>query len=94
MKKTYKVVNKVRFVCFLVLVGGLLGLTVLPGLVGADDGVREIVLTAQAGDTLWDLCADYVPVRTDQRDYIEKVKYYNQKKTSALTVGETIRLPQ
>lgn len=96
MKRHWKVQNKKRLTCAVSALALIVVLCfqVMPRFAGADDGVREVIVTAQAGDTLWDLCTQYKPARYELRDYIEKVKYCNQKSDSSLSVGEQLRFPK
>lgn len=96
MNKKWKVRNKKRLTCSVSILAMvfILCVGVLPRWVGADDGIREVIVYAQAGDTLWDICSAHKPDRADLRDYIQKVKYINNKQDSSLTVGEQLRLPK
>lgn len=59
----------------------------------ADSGVHEITLTADAGDTLWQLCEPYCPKNMNLRTFVDKVKYENGLKNSALSIGQEIVIP-
>ena len=59
----------------------------------ADDGIHEIVVTADAGDTLWDICKVYQPDDMDLRLFIDKVMYVNDLHSSALSIGQEIVIP-
>ncbi|MBE7036062.1 MAG: LysM peptidoglycan-binding domain-containing protein [Ruminococcaceae bacterium] len=59
----------------------------------ADDGSSRVTVIADSGDTLWSICEQYKPEDTDLRLYIDKVKYLNKLKSSALSIGQEIVLP-
>ncbi len=59
----------------------------------ADDGTHQIVVTADAGDTLWSICEPYKPDDMDLRLFIDKVKYMNKIRSSALSIGQEIVIP-
>lgn len=59
----------------------------------ADDGIHEIIVTADAGDTLWDICALHKPDDMDLRLFIDKVMYVNDLRSSALSIGQEIVIP-
>ena len=56
----------------------------------ADDGIESVTVTVAGGDTLWDICTPYKPTRMDIRDFIAKVKYENNLKTSELFIGQEL----
>ncbi len=59
----------------------------------ADDGIDSVTVTVAGGDTLWDICTPYKPARMDIRDFIAKVKYENNLKTSELFIGQELVIP-
>ncbi len=59
----------------------------------ADNGIHEVTVTADSGDTLWTLCEPYKPEKMDLRLFIEKVKYENNLNSSALSIGQEIVMP-
>jgi len=59
----------------------------------ADMEDEGIVVIAEPGDTMWEICEENLPANTDLRDYVYKVKYINKMKTMELSVGQEIFLP-
>ncbi len=59
----------------------------------ADNGVHEVTLTADSGDTLWTLCEPYKPDGMDLRLFIDKVQYLNKLPSAGLSVGQEIVIP-
>lgn len=59
----------------------------------ADNGIHEVTVTAESGDTLWTLCEPYKPEKMDLRLFIEKVKYENNLKNACLSIGQEIVIP-
>ena len=59
----------------------------------ANDKQSGIIVIAQPGDTMWEICEENLPANEDLRDYIYKVKYINKMKTMELSVGQEIFLP-
>lgn len=59
----------------------------------ADDGSHQVTVIADSGDTLWSICEEYKPEDMDLRLFIDKVKYTNRIKSSALTIGQEIVIP-
>ncbi len=59
----------------------------------ADDGSHQVTVIADTGDTLWSICEQYKPEDMDLRLFIEKVKYTNRIKSSALSIGQELVIP-
>ncbi len=59
----------------------------------ADNGIHEVRVIADKGDTLWSLCEPYTPEGMDLRLFIEKVKYENKLSSSGLEIGQEIVIP-
>ncbi len=59
----------------------------------ADNGIHEVTVTAESGDTLWTLCEPYKPEKMDLRLFIEKVKYENHLQNACLSIGQEIVIP-
>ena len=59
----------------------------------ANNTEEYITVVAEPGDTLWEICEENLPANVDLRNYVYKVKYINEMKTSAIDVGQEIILP-
>ncbi|MBR5236595.1 MAG: hypothetical protein IKW06_04415 [Clostridia bacterium] len=59
----------------------------------ADNGIHEITVIADTGDTLWSLCEAYKPEGMDLRLFIDKVSYINKLESSCLSIGQEIVIP-
>lgn len=59
----------------------------------ADNGIHEIRVIADRGDTLWSICEAHKPEDMDLRLFIDKVKYINELESSALSIGQEIIIP-
>ena len=73
--------------CTIIFIGSL------SGWVLADNGVDNVTVIVDSGDTLWDICAPYVPDNMDIRDFIAKVKYVNKLPSSNLEIGTELVIP-
>lgn len=99
MKRRYKKnqfrekAKKQRRTLAVALIFSFLVLGGLSAFVLADDGVDKVTVTADSGDTLWDICEQYKPDNMDLRDFIAKVKYKNHIRDSALSIGQEIIIP-
>lgn len=45
------------------------------------------------GDTIWNIALRYKPNRYDVRDMVYRIKEFNNKDTSHIYPGETIKIP-
>ena len=59
----------------------------------ADNGVHEVTITADSGDTMWSICEPYCPEGMDIRLFIDKVMYENHITNSSLSIGQEIVIP-
>ena len=78
-------------VYIIMAVVGILFLTSLAPL--ADNGIQEITVIADTGDTLWSICQEHKPEGMDLRLFIDKVMYENDLKSSCLEIGQEIVIP-
>ncbi len=59
----------------------------------ADNGIHEVTVIAENGDTLWSICQEYKPEGMDLRLFIDKVMYENDLSQSCLEIGQEIVIP-
>ncbi|MBE7022048.1 MAG: LysM peptidoglycan-binding domain-containing protein [Ruminococcaceae bacterium] len=82
--------QRMRLYGFLTVICLLFACTLAPL---ADNGIHEVCVIADAGDTLWSICEAFKPEDMDLRLFIEKVKYENKLTSSALSIGQEIVIP-
>lgn len=78
---------------YMFLLCAFIFITSLSGWVMADSGIDNVTVIVDSGDTLWDICREYVPEKMDIRDFIEKVKYVNKLSSSNLEIGTELVIP-
>ncbi len=78
---------------YMFLLCAFIFITSLSGWVMADSGIDNVTVIVDSGDTLWDICYEYVPEKMDIRDFIEKVKYVNKLSSSNLEIGTELVIP-
>ena len=84
--------NQIRMLYMLIL--SLMVFVVgISGFVTADSGVDNVNVIVDTGDTLWDICSEFVPEDMDIRTFIEKVKYVNKLTSSNLSIGTELIIP-
>ncbi len=59
----------------------------------ADNGIHEVTVIADTGDTLWSICQEYKPEDMDLRLFIDKVMYENGLDNSCLEIGQELVIP-
>lgn len=97
MTKRYKVVNKVRFTIFVVLM--ILAITTFAnlalGLNTADSLTRLTYMDYEItdGDTLWTIAETYMTDISDIREAVYELCQLNDISASELYVGMTIQIP-
>lgn len=52
-----------------------------------------IKVYVEPGDTLWNIAKNYLPSKTDIRDYIHSIKKANQLDSSLIREGDYILVP-
>ena len=94
----YKIVNRYRFIAFIVTVCVLISFAVLgfSNICSASDkkSKRYTEVTVMEGDTLWALAGDYGSENKDIRDTIYEICSLNGIKASDLRPGQIILIPQ
>lgn len=94
-KRTYyadKARRERRTVCIFVAIIIILSAYLSIGAI-AENTEKYTVVVVDAGDTLWQLCEENKPDNVDLRNYMYKVKYVNNMKSSALNIGQEIIFP-
>jgi len=96
--KRYKVVDRKRFICFLMLVLIAVSFTVL-GFVNhssanetTDHRYTEIII--EKGDTLWEIAKVYGSSEKDIREVIYDICRFNNIKASDLRPGQILYIPE
>lgn len=84
--------NQRRSLYMLILCAAIF-LSIISGWAIADNGIDNVKVIVDSGDTLWEICAPYAPENMDIRDFIEKVKYLNDLKSSNLEIGTELLIP-
>jgi len=92
----YRIVNRRRFITFLVI-AILLAYFLVVGLLNyvfAASGDRELVyVTIASGDTLWDIAKDYSPDKKDVRRTVYEICRINDISAGEIYPGQVISVP-
>jgi len=95
--KKYRIVNRFRFITFLVVCLLLLSLLVLPlfntcfARIKAEKAYVQIVVNY--GDTLWQIAKDYGPNDRDIRRVIYEICKLNSVSAESLKAGDVLLVP-
>lgn len=98
-KKYYRIKSKFRFtvfVVFIIVLTAFLTSTIL-GLNDAASLSEEPNyhhVQVQAGDTLWNIAAEYGPPNTDRRKVIYEICLLNEIDANSLQPGQSILVPE
>lgn len=86
--------NRRRFFLLMALLGFLviLSATILSAGASTRLEAETVLVTVQAGDTLWDLAADHCE-KGDIRSYISEIKRLNEMENSIIYAGQSLLLP-
>ena len=60
----------------------------------SDAGPVEATVVVGAGDTVWDIAAEYTPEGAHPQAYVAEVLRYNDLQASAVLPGTVLRLPR
>ena len=93
----YRIVNRTRFITFLVI-AILLMYFLIAGLASivfaSDNGLRETAeVRIVSGDTLWDIAKEYGPRNQDIRKTVYDICVYNGIKAGEIYPGQVIYIP-
>lgn len=55
---------------------------------------EAVIITVIPGDTLWDIATQHAPRGTNLQQYIFDMMKLNDLKTSSLSIGQVLQLPQ
>lgn len=55
---------------------------------------EAVIITVMPGDTLWDIAAQHAPKGSNLQQYIFDTMKLNDLKTSSLSIGQVLQLPQ
>lgn len=96
-RKRYRVKNRVRFACFIVI-SLLMVCTVANTLLGFNDATaltkdQYIEITVEPGDTLWTIADEYMSDDTDPRESVYMICEANDISADQLYAGQTLKIP-
>lgn len=93
----YKLVNKFRFYCFILIVVSLLFsgiISITRGSVQGEAIDKYEIVTVEYGDTLWDIASKYNKNKhKDLREFIYIIKKENNLNGSFLIPSQVIKIP-
>lgn len=93
----YRIVNKTRFITFVlvVILGAALVISALVNVVSAAAVCEPkcIEVTVVAGDTLWAIAREYGPANEDIRKTVYDICELNDIEAGAIYAGQVIRVP-
>ena len=93
----YRVVNRFRFITFLVALFVVLSFTFLSflNISSARSAKQETYLTVEVmpGDTLWQIAREFGPKNMDVREVIYNICKINDITAETLQAGQTILVP-
>ena len=94
MTYRYHLKNRKRFFFLMALLGFIiiLSATILTAGASTRSEARTMLVTVQAGETLWDLAAVHC-ANDDIRSYISDVKHLNEMNDSIIYAGQSLLLP-
>lgn len=93
MKKRYKIVNKARFITFLLVLVLISSIFVYTG-VKADERTEFKIVRVKEGDNLWKIAEEnYDFEKEDIRQYIYKIKKINKLSDSGIYTNQELILP-
>lgn len=55
--------------------------------------IKYKTIEVHSGDNLWNIATDYTPKGKDVRETVDKIKDFNNIESSALSVGQEIKVP-
>lgn len=55
--------------------------------------IKYKTIQVQSGDNLWNIANQYTPKGKDVRETVDKIKDFNNMESSALQVGQEIKVP-
>lgn len=86
--------NRKRFFILMALLGFIviLSATILSAGASTRPEANTVLVTVQAGDTLWDLASGHCG-KGDIRSYISDVKRLNEMENSVIYAGQSLLLP-
>ena len=70
----------------------LLALDLPAALAGTEDA-QPVVVTVEAGDTLWEYAAEHAPEGMSETEFVDEVRSLNHLPTGRITAGQQIELP-
>ena len=98
MNKKYRVVSKVRFSLFIIillsLIIGAAAFIARPTIVvGSTEPTYEFV-TVNDGDTLWSIASKFADENTNLRMFIYEISQLNDIEGSEISPGQEIKIPR
>ena len=96
--KKYKIVNKKRFLIFLITLFVII-ISIISLLKPSNRAYSSILeeehieIAISKGDTLWDIALEYMPEKYDVRKMIYNIKRINKMESSYIFPGDIIKIP-
>lgn len=86
------VLTAIAFVLGLLVAAAVLLLVDLPALAGTEDA-QAVIVTVEAGDTLWSYAEEFAPEGMSEQEFVTEVRTLNHLPTGRVTAGQQIELP-